>query len=49
VIDVSTDGIVVACGSGALSLQTLQRDGGKALDIRTFSNGYQIQLGDSLG
>jgi methionyl-tRNA formyltransferase len=35
-------GITVACGSGALRLEKLQRPGGKALEAEAFRNGFTL-------
>ncbi len=40
------DGIVVACGEGALVLTELQRAGGKRLGARDFLRGHPIATGD---
>jgi methionyl-tRNA formyltransferase len=39
-------GIVVACGSGALSIETLQRPGGKQLSWKDFLAGVLLKCGD---
>lgn len=49
VLNISDQGITVACGKGALRLETLQRDGSRPMHYKDFSNGYQIELGDVLG
>ena len=49
VVGIDDDGIRVACGGQQLRLETLQRDGSKALPFREFRNGYTIEVGDSLG
>ncbi|GHA20061.1 methionyl-tRNA formyltransferase [Arenicella chitinivorans] len=48
VIALSTDCVTVACGSGAVELLTLQRDGSRALPYREFRNGYSLSIGDRL-
>ena len=45
VLHAGTDGIVVACGSGALRLLELQKAGGKRLGIREFLSGTSIPPG----
>ena len=45
VLRAGTDGIVIACGSGALRLLELQRPGGKRLAIRDFLSGTSILPG----
>ena len=49
VIEIDDDGIYVACGDQQLRLETLQRDGSKALSFKEFRNGYTIAVGDKLG
>lgn len=46
VLDTS-DGIVVACGSGALRIEELQRPGGKRMDWKNFVAGAAIRPGDT--
>jgi methionyl-tRNA formyltransferase len=46
VLEASAAGIVVACGSGALRLESLQRAGGKRLDAGTFLRGFPVVPGD---
>jgi len=43
------DGIVVACGAGALALTSLQRPGGRRQPVRDFLRGCAIGAGESLG
>lgn len=38
--------LVVACGSGALSLEVLQKPNAKALPVAQFLQGFQIKAGD---
>lgn len=49
IINQSADSITVACGSGAVELLVLQRDGSRALPYREFRNGYALAVGDRLG
>ncbi|MBX9895534.1 MAG: methionyl-tRNA formyltransferase [Nitrosomonas sp.] len=44
----SADGIVVACGSGALQIETLQKSGGKRMTAADFLAGNQGILGEFL-
>ncbi len=46
VIGAFADGIVVACGSGALRLTELQRPGGKRLNAAQFLQGQALQIGE---
>ena len=43
--DVSPDGVVVACGEGALRLTQLQKPGGKRLPVREFLAGSSLAAG----
>ena len=45
VLEVDDRGIVVACGSGALRLTELQKQGGKRLAARDFLNGFPVAPG----
>lgn len=49
VVDASAERIVVACGSGALALDALQRAGGRRLPVREFQLGAQLLPGTRLG
>jgi methionyl-tRNA formyltransferase len=44
IVRADEEGIVVACGEGALSLQVLQLEGGKALPARQLLSAYQTQF-----
>lgn len=46
VLEVGKAGIKVACGTGALLLQVLQRPNGKALPAAQFIQGFAIKVGD---
>ncbi len=50
IIKIDDTGITITCGSTsqALKLETLQRDGSKALASKEFINGYPIKIGDRL-
>ncbi|TGQ19985.1 hypothetical protein EN859_037795, partial [Mesorhizobium sp. M00.F.Ca.ET.216.01.1.1] len=45
VIGVSAEGVVVACGEGALCLTQLQKPGGKRLPVREFLAGFALAAG----
>ena len=49
IIAVSDLGVDVACASGALRLEKLQRDGSKPMTYSDFRNGYSLPVGDVLG
>lgn len=46
IIRVDKDQLLVACGDGGLSLEVLQRPGGKALPCSQFLQGFPIKVGD---
>ncbi|MDR2875629.1 MAG: methionyl-tRNA formyltransferase [Methylobacillus sp.] len=48
ILDV-TDGILIACGEGALRVTELQKPGGKRLSARDFLAGVSLKRGDHLG
>ncbi|WP_250511868.1 methionyl-tRNA formyltransferase [Caballeronia sp. INDeC2] len=45
IVEVSSDGIVVICGGGALKLTQLQKPGGKRLPVREFLAGAPLAKG----
>ncbi|MBD9392957.1 methionyl-tRNA formyltransferase [Acidovorax sp. ACV01] len=49
ILSVDSDGVVVACGEGALRLTTLQRAGGKRLAAADFLRGFDLRPGMVLG
>jgi methionyl-tRNA formyltransferase len=49
VVAVDRDAIDVACGSGTLALQVLQKPGGKALPAAQFVQGFPVKAGDRFG
>jgi methionyl-tRNA formyltransferase len=46
VLDVNKQGIVVACGQGALCLEVLQKPNGKSLPASQFVQGFTVNVGD---
>ena len=46
VLAIEKNGITVACGQGALSLEVLQRPNAKALPAAQFLQGFALKLGD---
>jgi methionyl-tRNA formyltransferase len=46
IIAIRRDGIIVACGRGAIILETLQKPGGRKLSAAEFLMGYPLQPGD---
>ena len=49
ILSLGGDGIVVACGNGALRITELQRPGGKRLQAADFLRGHALQVGQVLG
>jgi methionyl-tRNA formyltransferase len=49
VLSVGADGIVVACGEGALAITELQRAGGKRLAAAELLRGFPVVAGDRFG
>lgn len=49
ILSVTDQGVVVACGTGALRLTSLQRAGGKRLAAADFLRGFELQPGMVLG
>ncbi len=49
ILRADVQGIVVACGNGALRITELQRAGGKRLAAATFLHGLSLAAGDRLG
>jgi methionyl-tRNA formyltransferase len=48
VLAVRPDGVLVACGEGALRLTELQRAGGKRLSAADFVRGVPVSMGERL-
>ncbi len=48
ILEADREGIVVACGSGALKVQELQRAGGKRLAAAQFLAGFHLAAGERL-
>jgi methionyl-tRNA formyltransferase len=49
VLSAGSDGIWVGCGTGALRILSLQREGGKRLSAQAFLAGHPLQPGQLLG
>jgi methionyl-tRNA formyltransferase len=49
IADVTTDGVVVVCGEGALRITQLQKPGGKRLPVREFLAGAALSAGQRFG
>ena len=41
--------LVIGCGKGAIRLLTVQKSGGKAMDVKSFLAGNKIELGEKFG
>jgi len=41
--------LVIGCKNGSVSLDVLQKSGGKALEIKQFLCGYHFNVGEFLG
>jgi methionyl-tRNA formyltransferase len=49
IVDIGSQGILVACGSGALRLIELQRAGGRRISAAEFGHGIQLPTPDRFG
>lgn len=49
IVEISDDGLQVACGQGSLLIKDLQIEGGKRLAISEFLKGHPLSAGDKLG
>ena len=49
VVDISKNNLSILTGNGVLSINRLQLEGKKSLDIKSFLNGYIINIGDFFG
>ena len=49
VVDISKNNLSILTGNGVLSINRLQLEGKKSLDIKSFLNGYIINIGDYFG
>jgi len=49
VLAVNHDGLDIACGTGALRLKMVQKDGGKAMSIAAYLNGVSLEPGQAVG
>ena len=49
VLDLGPDGILIACGEGALQATELQRAGGTRLAVADFLRGFAVSRGDRFG
>jgi len=48
ILDVGREGVLVACGDGALALGLVQPEGGKAMTSRDYAQGRRVRKGDRL-
>ena len=49
ILQADKSGIVVACGSDALMISLLQREGGRRLTAAEFLTGHPLKVGDTFG
>ena len=49
VLELSKDGLLVACGKGAIRIQNLQPEGSARMDAASFAAGNRLKTGDVLG
>ena len=49
VVDISKNNLSILTGNGVLSINRIQLEGKKSLDIKSFLNGYIINIGDFFG
>jgi methionyl-tRNA formyltransferase len=47
IIKADQQGLVIACGEGAITIGSAQRPGGRKLKIREFLNGWPVRVGQS--
>ena len=43
------NGVIVACGTGAISIESCQPENKKPVAAVDWMNGYQVKTGESLG
>lgn len=49
ILEADRNGVVVACGADALSLQVLQREGGRRMSVQDFLAGHPLRPGEKFG
>ena len=49
VVDMSKEKLFIQTGNGLISITHLQLEGKKSLDIKSFLNGYNLNIGDYFG
>jgi methionyl-tRNA formyltransferase len=49
ITEISSKGITVACGTGSICLEALQRAGGKKISAQAFCSGSNLQVGEIFG
>lgn len=49
ILKAQADGLVVACGEGAVVIGAVQRSGARRLSVREFLNGHRVTAGQSFG
>jgi methionyl-tRNA formyltransferase len=48
IVAVGRDGVSVACGEGVLRLQSVQPEGGKAMEAWAYAQGRRVEAGERL-
>jgi methionyl-tRNA formyltransferase len=48
VLQADKSGIVIGCGSGALRILTLQREGGRRMSVAEFLAGHPLRVGQTM-
>jgi methionyl-tRNA formyltransferase len=48
IVDISKNGIKVACGKGSIIIKEIQEIGSKKMDVSTYLNGHTIDKGTLL-
>ena len=49
ILEIKKEGILVACGRGALEIQELQPESGRRMNPEAFINGYRLSVGENFG
>jgi methionyl-tRNA formyltransferase len=49
VLQADKHGIIIACGSGALQISVLQREGGRRMTAGEFLAGHPLAIGQKVG
>jgi methionyl-tRNA formyltransferase len=49
VLQADKNGIIIACGTGALTISLLQREGGRRMSAAEFLTGHPLKIGEKMG